>query len=296
MLATLLRMALVLVTLAASSAWARPKPVAARVLKARQVVLREGPGELGELWVTFTRGGTVTRAVLMLVPHPSEVDTQVRLTLSEKLVRAVGPAEPNQPPTPMEQSLAGAWVLGRRLEGRVLHASSFPLHNPEGAPPFGGHTAGIGRGLLEPVALKLAVGRTPDEDPQARRRLLREAEILGRVVHPNACRRQSAVSETVTRLEGFSGYLSWGTLLYGHLWTRGERIVAHDDQAKLPTPVRLGRRTFPGSLSSSRSTTSSSRPRRGLQGRSTWTLTPPGPAKRAAVPGEDEDCRSLSQR
>ncbi len=43
-------------------------------------------------------------------------------------------------------------------------------------------------GLLEPVALKLAVGRTPDEEPQARRRLLREAEILRRVVHPGVVR------------------------------------------------------------------------------------------------------------
>ncbi|QRN98630.1 serine/threonine protein kinase [Archangium violaceum] len=43
-------------------------------------------------------------------------------------------------------------------------------------------------GLLEPVALKLAVGRTPYEDPQARQRLLREAEILRRVVHPGVVR------------------------------------------------------------------------------------------------------------
>jgi eukaryotic-like serine/threonine-protein kinase len=38
------------------------------------------------------------------------------------------------------------------------------------------------------VALKLAVGRTPDEDPQARRRLLREGDILSRVVHPHVVR------------------------------------------------------------------------------------------------------------
>ncbi|WP_257453504.1 serine/threonine protein kinase [Archangium lipolyticum] len=47
---------------------------------------------------------------------------------------------------------------------------------------------GLAGGMLEPVALKLAVGRTPDEEPQARRRLLREAEILRRIVHPGVVR------------------------------------------------------------------------------------------------------------
>ncbi|QRN98629.1 DUF2381 family protein [Archangium violaceum] len=232
MLATLLRMALVLVTLVASAAWARPGPVAARVTKARQVVLREGPGESGELrvhpdylttvvfdvdvapgavevedaervrvlgaqgrvavlepvrelaegervalWVTFTRGRTVTRAVLMLVPHPSEVDTEVRVALSEKLTRAVGPAEPGEPPTLMHQLLAGTWVLGKRLDGRVLHASTFPLgveagvpwmyelgvqrvvaipvNNPGGAPPWEPRVVWLASEVLgpKPVAL-----------------------------------------------------------------------------------------------------------------------------------------------
>ncbi|WP_257453505.1 DUF2381 family protein [Archangium lipolyticum] len=189
MLATLLRMALVLVTLVASAAGARPGPVAARVLKARQVVLREGPGESGEvrvhpdylttlafeadvapgivevedperirvlgaqgrvvvlepvrelaegervpLRVSFTRGSTVTRAVLMLVPHPSEVDTEVRVALSEKLARVVGPAEPGEPSTLMQQLLAGVWVLGERIDGRMLHASIFPLGIKAGSP------------------------------------------------------------------------------------------------------------------------------------------------------------------
>lgn len=43
-------------------------------------------------------------------------------------------------------------------------------------------------GLTGLVALKLAMGRTRDEEPQARRRLLREAEILSRVVHPQVVR------------------------------------------------------------------------------------------------------------
>ncbi len=43
-------------------------------------------------------------------------------------------------------------------------------------------------GVTEPVAVKLAVGRTRDEEPQARRRLLREAEILSRVAHPQVVR------------------------------------------------------------------------------------------------------------
>jgi serine/threonine-protein kinase len=38
------------------------------------------------------------------------------------------------------------------------------------------------------VALKLAVGRTPDEDLQARRRLLREGDILSRISHPHVVR------------------------------------------------------------------------------------------------------------
>ncbi len=43
-------------------------------------------------------------------------------------------------------------------------------------------------GVTEPVAVKLAVGRTRDEEPQARRRLLREGEILSRVAHPQVVR------------------------------------------------------------------------------------------------------------
>jgi serine/threonine-protein kinase len=43
-------------------------------------------------------------------------------------------------------------------------------------------------GVTELVAVKLAVGRTRDEEPQARRRLLREAESLSRVAHPQVVR------------------------------------------------------------------------------------------------------------
>jgi len=43
-------------------------------------------------------------------------------------------------------------------------------------------------GVTEPVAVKLAVGRTREEEPQARRRLLREAESLSRVAHPQVVR------------------------------------------------------------------------------------------------------------
>ncbi|HZH78732.1 MAG TPA: serine/threonine-protein kinase [Archangium sp.] len=43
-------------------------------------------------------------------------------------------------------------------------------------------------GVTGLVAVKLAMGRTRDEEPQARRRLLREAESLSRVAHPQVVR------------------------------------------------------------------------------------------------------------
>ena len=43
-------------------------------------------------------------------------------------------------------------------------------------------------GVAGLVALKLAVGRTRVEEPQAKRRLLREGDILRRVMHPRVVR------------------------------------------------------------------------------------------------------------
>jgi uncharacterized protein (TIGR02268 family) len=211
--AALLRRVMVLTVLVSAVAWAGPGPVAARVLKSRQVVLREGPAESAELrvhpdfpttllfeselvpgavaveqpervrllgaegrvvvleplreladgervrlWVTFTRGGTARRAVLALVPHPSEVDAQVRVALPGELAPQGGAAEPREQPELMKLLLSGAVGLGEKLSGTALPATLFPegveakapwlyrlgeqtvlaipLRNPEGAAPW----------------------------------------------------------------------------------------------------------------------------------------------------------------
>jgi len=208
----LLRLAPLVVPLVATAVWAAPEPVPARGLKARQVLLREGPGASAELRVhpgflttlafevellpgaveveeparvrlvhamgrvvvlepvealaegepvrvsvTFARGRAPVRAVLALVPHPAEVDSQVRVVLSERLARAAA-AEAREQSELMRLLLSGDGGLGKRLVGnpipipvlsegveanapwlyqwgtqRVLAVS---VRNPEGAAPW----------------------------------------------------------------------------------------------------------------------------------------------------------------
>jgi uncharacterized protein (TIGR02268 family) len=208
----LVRLAPLVVPLVATVVWAAPEPVPARVLKARQVLLREGPGASAELRVhpgflttlafevellpgaveveepervrlveaaghvvvlepvealtegepvrvsvTFGRGSAPVRAVLTLVPHPSEVDSQVRVVLSERLSRAAV-ADARELSELMRLLLSEEWLLGERLKGNLLSALvlsegvqvtapwryqwgsrkvvAFPVRNPEGAAPW----------------------------------------------------------------------------------------------------------------------------------------------------------------
>jgi uncharacterized protein (TIGR02268 family) len=173
----LVRWAPLVVPLVATAVWAAPEPVPARLLKARQVLLREGPGVSAELRVhpkflttlafevdllpgsvdveqpervrlveaagrvvvlepvealaegeqvrlsvTFARGSAPLRAVLTLVPHPSEVDSQVRVVLSERLARAAV-AEAREQSGLMSLLLSGGEALGQNLVGDQLHAT-----------------------------------------------------------------------------------------------------------------------------------------------------------------------------
>lgn len=209
-----LRWVPVLAVLVAVEVWARPEPETARGMKAREVVLREGPEESAELrvhpgflttlvfeselvpgsvtveapervrllgtegrvvvlepvvelaegervrlWVTVTRGGAaVVRAVLVLVPHPSEVDAQVRVSLPEKLAQALVLKEPREQPDLVKLLLSGAVELGRSIIGAPASASliaegveaerpwvyrmgeqrvlAIAFRNPEGAAPW----------------------------------------------------------------------------------------------------------------------------------------------------------------
>ncbi|WP_309894397.1 DUF2381 family protein [Archangium sp.] len=212
MLAALVRLAPMVVPLVATAVWAAPEPVPARVLKARQVVLREGPGASAELHVhpgylttlafevdlppgaveverpervrlvgvvgpvvvleavealaegeqvrltvTFSRGSAPVRAVLALVPHPSEVDAQVRVVLSERLAKAAE-AEAREQSELMTRLLSAERVLGMKLEEEQIPATvlsegvrgavpwmyewggqrvvAVPVHNPVGAAPW----------------------------------------------------------------------------------------------------------------------------------------------------------------
>jgi len=211
-LAALVRLTPLVVPLVATAVWAAPEPEPARVLKARQVLLREGPGASAELHVhpgylttlafevdlppgaveverperirlvgavgpmvvleavdalaegeqvrltvTFARGSAPVRAVLALVPHPSEVDAQVRVVLSERLAKAAvaGAREESEL---MTRLLSAERVLGMKLEEKRIPATvlsegvrgnvpwmyewggqrvvAVPVHNPVGAAPW----------------------------------------------------------------------------------------------------------------------------------------------------------------
>jgi uncharacterized protein (TIGR02268 family) len=215
--------------------------VPARVLKARQVLLREGPGASTELRVhpgflttlafevellpgaveveapervrlveaagrvvvlepvaalaegepvrvavTFARGSAPVRAVLTLVSHPSEVDSQVRVVLSERLARAAA-AEAREQSELMRLLLSGEGGLGKRLVGTSIPITvvsegveartpwlyqwgtqwvlAVPVRNPEGAAPW------------EPRVVWLTSG-SPGSKPEALSARMRVPRLL----------------------------------------------------------------------------------------------------------------------
>lgn len=230
MFPALLRLAPMVVPLVATAVWAEPELETARVLMARQVTLREGPGASTELRVhpgvlttltfevelppgaveveapervrlleasgrvvvleamealaegeqvrvavTFARGSAAVRAVLVLVPHPSEVDSQVRVVLSERFARAA--AESREQSELMKLLLSGEGVLGQKLMGHPLQVSilgegvevnvpwlyqgsthrvvAVPVRNPEGGAPWEPRVVWLTSGVpgSKPVAL-----------------------------------------------------------------------------------------------------------------------------------------------
>ena len=98
-----------------------PERVRLLVTEGRMVVLepqRElAEGERVRLWVHYSRGGALKRATLVLVPHASEVDVQVRVVLPGKLAR---PVEPREPSELMKLLLSGEVELGKRLIGNQI--------------------------------------------------------------------------------------------------------------------------------------------------------------------------------
>ncbi|WNG50968.1 DUF2381 family protein [Archangium minus] len=237
-----LRRVPVLAVLVVVEVWARPEPETARVMKAREVVLREGPEESAELrvhpgflttlafesglvpgsvkveapervrllgaegrvvvleplvelaegervrlGVTVTRGGASMHAVLVLVPHPSEVDGQVRVAvaLPEKLAQVIAPTEPRAQSELLKLLLSGAVELGERLVGNQLWATllpegvdakapwlyrvgrqrvlAIPIHNPEESVPWEPRVVRLTSASLgpKPVALPIHMRAPP---------------------------------------------------------------------------------------------------------------------------------------
>lgn len=103
-----------------------PERVRLLVTEGRLVVLepqRElAEGERVRLWVHYSRGGALKRATLVLVPHASEVDVQVRVVLPGKLAR---PVEPREPSELMKLLLSGEVELGERLISNQSQATFF---------------------------------------------------------------------------------------------------------------------------------------------------------------------------
>lgn len=162
------------------------EPECVRMLgtEGRRVVLeplRElAGGERVRLWMHYARGGAVKRATLVLVPHASEVDVQVRVVLPGKLARAVEPREPSEL---MKLLLSGEVELGERLISNQSHATFFAegvaaktfwgyrlgdqrvsailVRNPEGAAPWEPRVTWLTSSSLSPKPVALPVRMLP---------------------------------------------------------------------------------------------------------------------------------------
>lgn len=161
-----------------------PERVRLLVTEGRLVVLepqRElAEGERVRLWMHYSRGGALKRATLVLVPHASEVDVQVRVVLPGKLARSVEPREPSEL---MKLLLSGEVELGMRLIGNQAHATLFSegvgaealwgyrlgeqrvsailVRNPEGAAPWEPRLTWLTSGSLGPKPVALPARMLP---------------------------------------------------------------------------------------------------------------------------------------
>lgn len=102
-----------------------PERVRLLGMEGRGVVLeplRElAEGERVRLWMSYSRGGALRRATLVLVPHASEVDVQVRVALPGKLARP----EPRAPSELMKLLLSGEVELGKPFSSNQVQATFF---------------------------------------------------------------------------------------------------------------------------------------------------------------------------